>query len=131
MISPITLKEIERVQERFPEATYQELPSTAVLVTLPKVALPEGWSLNETPLWFLVPVGYPGPCPDCFWAHETLRLAGGALPQATQLQGIPETPTQALWFSWHVTDIQTQWNPARDKLSTYVSIILDRLRKVQ
>ncbi|KUM27549.1 hypothetical protein AU467_16755 [Mesorhizobium loti] len=130
MISPITLKEIERVRERFPEAAYQELPSTAILVTLPNVPLADGWSLAETTIWFVIPVGYPGPCPDCFWVEGKLRLAGGAIPQAAQMQTIPETPIEALWFSWHVTDAQKQWNPARDKLATYVSIILDRLGKV-
>jgi hypothetical protein len=131
VISPVTLAQFERLKERFPDAKHQLLESGAVLFELPKVTLPAGWSQAETPLWFLAPVGYPGPCPDCFWVRQDLRLQNGAMPNASQVQTIPETSQMALWFSWHVADQQKNWNPSRDTLSTYVSITLDRLRKVQ
>jgi hypothetical protein len=132
VISPITLKQFERLQERFTDAQLSELPSGALLVTVPSVAVPAGWSHRETPLWFIVPVGYPGPCPDCFWVRSDLRLQDGQMPQASgEHPTIPETSQPALWFSWHVVDQQANWNPARDTLSTYMSIVLHRLQHVQ
>lgn len=131
MISPITQRQFERLKERYPQTELTELPSGAALVHVAKVSLPQGWSAAETDLWFLVPVGYPGPSPDCFWVGEDIRLAGGAMPKASQFQVIPETNLQKLWFSWHVVDQNTHWNPARDTLSTYMSICLDRLNRLQ
>lgn len=132
MISPVALAQFERLQERYPQAVMSALPSGSALVHVPSIGVPDGWSHTETDLWFIVPVGYPGPCPDCFWVRQDLRLANGGMPHASQVHPqIPETTQPALWFSWHVVDNQAHWNPARDTLSTYMSICLERLRRPQ
>lgn len=131
MLSPVTHAQFERVLARFPGATLEELPSGAALVTLPEVQISPGWSHERSTLRFIVPAGYPGPSPDCFWADATLTLAGGGPPQASQSPNlIPETIIQGRWFSWHVTDGPRNWNPNRDTLMTYVGIILDRFRQI-
>jgi Prokaryotic E2 family E len=131
MISPITEKQFDRVRTRYPAAAISPLPSGSALVTIPAIALPQGWSAAETAIHFIVPIGYPGPAPDCFWADASLLLATRAAPQASNVQPIPESNIQARWFSWHVVDAQNNWNPNRDDLMTYVAIILDRFRHPQ
>lgn len=132
MLSPITQRQFARLQERYADATMQELPSGGAVVTLPNIKLPAGWSSPVTTVHFVVPAGYPGPTPDCFWANHDLLLGNGAAPQASQSPNtVPETNIQGRWFSWHVTDGQKNWNPNRDDLMVYVQIILDRFRAVQ
>ncbi len=131
MLSPVTLKQFERLKQRHPEATLVPLPSGAGLLTIPGVSLPAGWSLASSSVKFMVPGGYPGPAPDCFWADEGLTLANGHQPQASQVNQIPETPQRGRWFSWHVVDAVRNWNPNRDDLLTFVGIVMDRLRRPQ
>jgi hypothetical protein len=131
MLSRVTERQFERVKERYPAGTLQGLPSGSALVSIPGIALPPGWSAASTSIHFLVPVGYPGPPPDCFWADQTLTLAAGGPPQASNVTQIPETGIVGRWFSWHVVEGQRNWNPNRDDLMTFVSIVLDRLRRPQ
>lgn len=127
MLSPITQWQFERLKARYPEATLQELPSGAALVTIPNFRVSPGWSASVTTVRFIVPAGYPGPFPDCFWCDSGLLLANGAPPQASQdPHPIPETGLQGRWFSWHVSDAQKNWNPNRDDLLAYASIISGR-----
>lgn len=132
MLSPVTHRQFEQLRGRYPAATLQELPSSAALVIIPGVKLPPGWSSPTTSIYFIVPAGYPGPTPDCFWADQGLVLVNGAAPQASQSpNAIPETNIQGRWFSWHVTGGQQNWHPNRDDLMTYVRIVLDRFRAAQ
>jgi len=132
MLSPVTTRQIERVKERYPDLEVEELPSGAALVTIPHFGLPAGWNATSTRVRFLVPVGYPGPFPDCFWAGAGLRLANGQMPNASDdPRPIPETSLTGLWFSWHVVDAQKNWNPNRDDLATFVGIIAERFRHIQ
>lgn len=131
MLSRVTERQFERVKERYPAATLQGLPSGSALVSIPGIPLPPGWSATSTNVHFLVPVGYPGPPLDCFWADQTLMLAAGGQPHASNVQQIPETGIIGRWFSWHVVDGQLNWNPNRDDLMTFVSIVIDRLRRPQ
>ncbi|WP_460894898.1 E2/UBC family protein [Ramlibacter monticola] len=108
------------------------MPSGAAVVTIPDFPLPAGWSSSSTVVRFVVPVGYPGPAPDCFWASSGLRLQNGSMPQASQDPNpIPELGDVGLWFSWHVTDPAASWHPNRDTLTTYVGIIAERFRRPQ
>ena len=77
---------------------------------------------------FLVPPGYPFAQLDCFWADPDLLLAHGATPQNAALNVIPETLQQGMWFSWH---LESAWNPNRDTLSTWMNVVIDRLRQVR
>jgi hypothetical protein len=132
VLSPITERQFLRVRERYPEATLAPLPLGAALFTLPGVQLPPGWSHPETTIRFVVPAGYPGPAPDCFWSDTVLTVNGGAMPQATQASNqIPETGIRAQWYSWHVTNAANNWNPNRDDLMTYLGIVLDRFRMLR
>lgn len=132
MLHPATTSQFEALRRRYPGAELRELPSGACLVTLPGYGLPTGWSQRETVVRFLVPVGYPGPFPDCFWAESGLRLADGQMPHASQENhAIPETEMQGLWFSWHIVDQNLNWNPSRDSLETYAGVIAERFRRLQ
>jgi hypothetical protein len=132
MLSPATHRQFERIKERYPDALLEQLPSGAALVTVPNFPLPSGWSTPSTAVRFLVPVGYPGPHPDCFWATSGLRLANGTMPQnAADPNAIPETPHQELWFSWHIQDPGQNWHPARDDLMTFLSMIGRRFEQKQ
>lgn len=106
----------------FPDAVLVDAPDGTVLVALPAVAVPAGWSMSATPLWFIVPVGYPAAQPDCFWASADLRLAAGALPSNAAQQQLPVLQHQALWFSWHLA----AWRPAHDTLITYARFAIRR-----
>lgn len=112
------------LRERFPTAALTLLPSGAAVVAIPDVPLPAGWNQTTTNVRFVVPVGYPHAKPDCFWTDLGLRLAGGGLPQNSNVSPIPETGENYFWFSWHVS----QWNPNRDNLLTYFRVIEGRLR---
>ena len=132
MLHPATLKQFEAVKVRFPGAELVELASGAALVTIPDYKLPAGWSRPTTTIRFIVPVGYPGPFPDCFWADTGLRLAGEVLPHGSaEPNAIPETDQHGLWFSWHIVDQQRNWNPNRDDLNTYVGVIAARFQHLK
>jgi hypothetical protein len=131
MLSPLTERQFEKLQVRYPEAKLEALPSGAALISIPNFQLPAGWNASSTEVKFIVPVGYPGPAPDCFWTDAGLRLADGRMPQNAQdTNPIPEVPGNYLWFSWHVWPA-TQWHPSRDDLMTYVSIIRRRFEQLQ
>jgi hypothetical protein len=132
MLHPVTQRHFEAVRRRYPDAQLEPLPSGAALFTIPDFKLPPGWSAISTCVRFIVPVGYPGPFPDCFWASSGLRLTNGQMPQATQdPHQIPETALHGLWFSWHVTDAHANWNPNRDDLNTWIGAIAERFRRAQ
>ncbi len=120
----VTEQQLAELGERC-DTIHRLLPNGAILVTLPAVPLGTGWSQTATAVRFLVPVGYPMARPDCFWADQSLRLANGALPQASNVQPIPESGETGLWFSWHVA----HWDPNRDSLQTYVHVIQSRLKE--
>lgn len=107
---------------RYPAATLLAQASPPV-IEVPGVMLGPGWCRAATRVWFVVPVGYPGAQPDCFWADADLRLATGGLPQNSGPQPIPGTTHQGLWFSWHLAS----WRPATDDVCTYLRFILRRL----
>jgi hypothetical protein len=118
--------QIEAVRTLFPEASAVSRGDGTVLVTIPGVPLPAGWSARTTTAYFLAPAGYPMAQPDCFWADATLRLASGAMPQASGLTPIPGESEPRLWFSWHLT---SGWNPVRDTLLSYVRTIQGRFAR--
>lgn len=92
------------------------------LITLPALAVPQGWSASSTAVWFVVPSGYPAAQPDCFWASHDLRLANGSVPANSGEQAVPVLHVPALWFSWHLS----AWRPSHDNVTTYARFILRR-----
>lgn len=126
--SPVDL-ECVALGAAFPGATARSLGDGSVLITLPQVALPEGWNQPVTAVYFAAPVNYPLANPDCFWADPGLRLSGGALPANTNLTPLPDPGGLAtephLWFSWHVHS----WTPGRDTLLSYARVIERRFQE--
>lgn len=122
-VSGLIQEHLATLRQVFPKASITALPDGSLLVTVPEVNLPPGWSQTTTTVYFVVPVGYPMARPDCFWADSTLRLAGGGMPTNAGVNTIPGTTEPRLWFSWHVS----AWNPASDGLLTYMRVIQRRL----
>lgn len=120
--------QVADIKRDFPGANTKALPSGAVLITVPNVPLPPGWSKGITTVMFIAPVGFPHAQPDCFWADYDLRLQSGAMPQNTALNAILEASINAVWFSWHLSH---PWNPNRDTLATWFGVIRNRLRDVR
>ena len=123
--SPLEL-EFEAVQRRFPGAVMRS-EAGVTTVSVPGVALPEGWSKPATTIHFLVPAGYPYANPDCFNIDDDVRLSSGVLPHAAQLQAMPLVGS-TLWFSWH---LQRPWKPGRDNLTTWLGVCMRRLEDVR
>lgn len=121
-------RQIQQLKELYASSTAERLGSGATLITVPGVSLPEGWAAESVTVRFIAPIGYPFAAPDCFWTEASLRLkAHQNLPQASNLQQIPEVGASALWFSWHVS----AWNPSRDSLITYLYAIKRRFAMPQ
>ena len=119
---PLRRNEWEQIVGSFPDATISEGSDGTMLVTLPDMPLPSGWSAKATRVRFVVPVGYPAAQPDCFWVDADLRLANGSLPSNSGAQSVPVAGTPALWFSWHLS----AWRPSHDSLITYARFIARR-----
>jgi len=121
--------QLGQLRDRFGEGVIDRpLSGGTVLVTVPRVSLPEGWNKPVTSVRFVVPAGYPFANLDCFWADADLRLMGDRIPQAAAVNAIPDLGEMGLWFSWHLTQ---GWNPSRDTLSSWMNTINDRLRRTQ
>lgn len=119
---------VQRLTERAPGAVAQQVPGTGVVIRVPDVSLPDGWSKTATSIRFVAPQGYPFAQPDCFWADADLRLRSGAIPQNAQLNNpIPGVNEPLLWFSWHLQS----WNANRDDLVTWFTVIRQRLARAQ
>lgn len=121
-------EQLEALKQECPGATAQRLQSGAFMITVPDLRLPSGWTAERTTVRFLAPVGYPHAKPDCFWADEDVRRVNGGLPQASNVQEIPDSGgLRGLWFSWHVG----QWNPNQDNLKTFLNVIRNRFSQAQ
>ena len=121
-MSAIRPQEWEQLVQCYPESTIADAADGSSLVSMPSVDLPAGWSKTKTPIWFLVPAGYPAAQPDCFWASHDLRLATGSAPSNSGQQRLPVLGTPALWFSWHLAT----WRPSLDSLLTYTRFAIRR-----
>lgn len=120
--------QLEDLRDRYPAATVHAVSGGAELVRVPGFPTAPGWSRDTTEVRFLAPAGFPYAQPDCFWADADLRLAGGAMPQASNITPIADTGEQGLWFSWHLVQ---PWNPSRDSLLTWLAVIAQRFRAAQ
>lgn len=127
MSGPVTMQ-LEQLRERFGGAEVRPLMIGTMLVTVPNVRLPEGWSKLSTTIRFIIPSGYPYAVLDCFWADPDLTLLGGGQPQNTGLNPIPGATDAGLWFSWHLT---TPWDPNRDTLTTWMNVVISRMKEVR
>lgn len=113
------------VQERYPESLLTAGSGGGQCLYVPGVALPPGWSLTTTPVWFIVPPGYPSVRPDCFFADVQLRLASGAEPMNSSIQPLDGLPLR--WFSWHLSN----WDSAHDGLVQYLRFVERRLSEAR
>lgn len=119
--------QFEELRAIFPDATLTRNPDGSALITLPDVQVIAGWSKKAVTYRFVAPAGYPHAKPDCFWIDPDIRLASGAMPQASGLSAPPSTGQQLLWFSWHAST----WDPNRDSLLTYARVCEQRMTKPQ
>lgn len=120
-------QQLKEVRTRYPAARADRRPDGTVLIIIPRMPLPPGWSRPEVDVWFVVPLGYPVASPDTFWTQADLRLWNGGFPANTQLNANYGGSELGLWFSVH----PSAWNPNRDNLLTYVRLIESRLREAQ
>lgn len=116
--------EMAGVRERYPQASLEQTGDQRALM-VPGVRLPSGWSLAETIIAIIVPVGFPQVGPDCFFAGAELRLASGAEPANSAMQ--PLNGRQYRWFSWHPEG----WAPGSGALGRYLRFCEARLREVR
>lgn len=115
---------VDRLREREPDLHVEALPDGSRVISIPAVPLPPGWNKPQTAVHLVAPPGYPFAQPDCFWTEQDLRLSTGALPQNANLTNpIPHLGTPMLWFSWHLQ----VWNAARDDLTTWLTVVRQRL----
>jgi len=113
------------VQQRYPESLLTPGSDGGQRLHVPSVTLPTGWSLSTTPVWFIVPPGYPSVRPDCFFADVGLQLASGAEPINSSIQPLDGLPLR--WFSWHLSN----WNSAHDGLVQYLRFVERRLSEAR
>ena len=123
------LNDFKQTQSKKNEVGFESLTNGSYLVKVSAVDIGPGWNRRTTDVLFVVPVGYPGGKPDCFWVEPSeLRLANGTTPQnANDANPIPgdNVPTRrTTWFSWHLQS----WDPNRDTVLTYFNTIMSRLK---
>jgi hypothetical protein len=117
-------KQFEAVKAAYPGAVLTPNPDGTFTVFIPSMKLAGQWNRSTADVWFLIPVGFPGAKPDCFWTTGGLKLKNGNPPQNTGANPLPFGQAGLLWFSWHVAT----WSPLSDTILTYVHVIEGRLR---
>lgn len=122
---PVGTAEIETLAQGRGGSQVTALHDGSVVVHVPGVSLPAGWSKDATHVRWLVSPGYPAAMPDCFFADADLRIAGGSMPANSGLQEL--NGTTLLWFSWHLQS----WRPGRDDLLCYLRFIERRFADVR
>lgn len=119
--------QLQRLKERYPDASWHEAPGVGHIIVLPRFDLPPGWNKQTCQVCFIAPQGYPYAKPDCFWTDQDLRLASNAgMPQNTGNNPVPPELGAMLWFSWHTE----QWSAGRDDLLSWVASIRVRLSRL-
>ena len=119
----------ERLEQEFAllRVEHQDAQLGENWVLLPHYVLPRGrFNLIETPLLFVVPLGYPNTGPDNFFVSAALRLQNGAIApgfnqNANSSSGVAPVPGDWGWFSWHPQSWRPTANPADgDNLLTFL-----------
>jgi hypothetical protein len=122
---PVAAQELTRLTLVRAAARLDAQPDGSLIVEVPNVALPVGWSLAATTVRWVLSAGYPAAQPDCFYTDVELRLANGDMPVNSGFQELQGR--QLLWFSWHVQG----WRPGRDDLLSYLRFVESRLTDVR
>lgn len=118
-------RQFAALSAQYPTAMRSQIANGGTLIEIADFALGPGWNRSSAKLTFLLPPGYPSAQPDCFWLEPSpIRLADGSTPQASNdANPVPGLGPRGTWFSWHLQS----WNPNRDEILTYVSVINQRL----
>jgi hypothetical protein len=103
-------QEINLLKEEYPGLQYGQ---GLDWVLLPQYVLPLLYNIEQTPLLWLIPPGYPQTGPDDFFTDGDLRLKNGINPPSFNLgpnssSGVAPIPGNWGWFSWHPEN----WLPA-------------------
>lgn len=97
-----------------------------VHVIVEDFALPCAYTPRTCRLLIRIPPGYPNANPDMFWTQPDIRLASGAVPQATECH---ETYNGQSWQRWSRHIPQGCWRPGTDNLQTFLRMIRLELEK--
>jgi|SRR5438045_6437950 len=119
--------QFDSLRRSYPAAAAHRRDDGTALVEIPQFPLPSGWNMQETTVYFMVPLGYPMARPDCFWTNQDLRLVNGGIPSNTGNNAGHGLPEDKLWFSYH----PATWNPNLDNLVTYANLIRRRLAEAR
>jgi hypothetical protein len=96
-------------------------------VVLHEYLLPAGYRPRRVDLLIRLPAGYPDSAPDMFWCDPAVVLerTGGAPEAATASEAYLGRSWQR--FSRHLD--AGLWQPARDRLQSYLALIRRNLAK--
>lgn len=86
--------------------------------------LPVGYDRTESDLLVRLPAGFPDVAPDMWWLAPAVKLAGGAVVQATELT---EVHVGREWQRWSRHFQPGQWRSGIDGLESYLALIQGEL----
>jgi hypothetical protein len=119
----IQLEELQ-AHPRFSFAHILKRLENEVIISIPHVQIPKGWSHEFITFVFKV---YDHMCqvPSSFWTQEEVRFKNGYLPQSTHHGYINGPPfpdkCKMLWLYK-----PAMWSPVNDTLTTYAHFIRTR-----
>lgn len=126
---PLVRQQFDTLNAIHPKATISELPSGALIVIVPDVAIPERWTPRVVTVGFALPPGFPAACPADFWTVEEVMTENGSycgnpyatdLPMRYTLCGY-DGPVGTFW-SWRLQ----AWNPNTDGIVRWFNTIRRR-----
>jgi hypothetical protein len=118
-------RQLAEVQRRFPEARFETTPDGQRILVVPDVPVGPGWTRPTATIRIVVPAGYPHVGLDCLYVESDLRLASGAEPVNSSIQGV--FGAEYRWFSWHVAT----WDPTGASLDRYVRLCEARFKEAR
>lgn len=88
--------------------------------------LPAGCDRPESDLLLRLPAGFPDVAPDMWWFTPAVKLAGGAVIQATE---VVETHLGREWQRWSRHFQPGQWRSGVDGLESFLALIQHELAR--
>jgi len=86
--------------------------------------LPAGYDRSESDLLLRLPAGFPDLAPDMWWLAPALKLASGAVIQATE---VVENYLGREWQRWSRHFQPGQWRSGVDGLQSFLALIQHEL----
>jgi len=122
-------KEIELLEKKYGEIVYGP---NYEWILIKEYKLPDGWNRDITPIFIIIPSGYPIIPPDNFFVPSGFRLGSGAMP-SNYSESKSHLNQQWGVFSFHVQ--KETWSPSADiiggsNLLTFMLGVEKRLKEV-